>query len=348
MFKLGKNFASDNNAGVHEKIITALEEANSGHAIGYGDDPYTKRAISIFKSLLSEEVDIYFVYGGTGANVAGLSAVLNPYQSIVCSETAHINVDECGAPEKYTGSKIVTLETEEGKITPEQIEPLLHTKGFEHHSQPKVISISQCTELGTVYSCEELKKLANFAHKNDMLVHLDGARISNAVVALNCSFKEMLIDTGIDIISFGGTKNGMMLGEAVIFTNPSLSKDMKYIRKQSMQLYSKMRFISTQFIAYFKEDIWQINAKHANSMAKKLESKLKNIKEIEIVYPVETNAVFAKIPSTWIEQLQSKYFFYIWDNEESIVRWMCSFDTTEEDIDRFVGSIDEIRKGSGI
>lgn len=252
-----RGFASDNNSGIHPEILTALSAANVGHAVGYGGDELTVQAVKRFKAEFGEPTDVYFVFNGTGANVLALSTLTHSFHSVICAETAHIQVDECGAPEKFTGCKLLPVETTQGKITPEGISKYLHGFDFEHHSQPKVISISQVTELGTVYSVGEIKAIAALAHQNGMFVHMDGARLANAAVALGLPFRAFTVDAGIDVLSFGGTKNGMMMGEAVLFFNPELTANTKYIRKQSMQLYSKMRFVSAQFLAYFNDDLWK-------------------------------------------------------------------------------------------
>ncbi len=337
-----KGFASDNNSGVHPSIFKAMENANAGHVVGYGDDEYTQKAIQLFKSIFGEETEVFFVFNGTGANVLGLSTVTESFNSIICAETAHIQEDECGAPEKFTGCKLLPVEPVNGKLTPESI--LHHLKGFdfEHHSQPRVISISQVTEMGTVYQPNEIIALADLAHKNNMLLHMDGARIANAAVSLNMNFREFTKDCGVDILSFGGTKNGMMMGEAVLFFHPELIKNTKYIRKQSMQLYSKMRFTGAQFIAYFENDLWKKTATHSNKMAKLLEKEIGKIPRIKITQPVDANGVFAIIPPEIIEPLQKEFFFYIWDATKSEVRWMTSFDTTENEIYEFVALIKKL------
>lgn len=337
-----KSFASDNNSGVHPEILQAMIDANSGHAIAYGNDYYTKSAIEKFKVLLGNNIDVYFVFNGTGANVVGLNTITNTYNSIICAETAHINVDECGAPEKNTGCKIIPVPTNNGKITINLIKQHIKGFGFEHHSQPKIISITQATELGTVYTPDEIKELTSFAHKHNMLVHVDGARICNAAVSLNLDLKNITTDVGIDILSFGGTKNGMMYGEAVIFFNKNLSNNVKYIRKQSMQLTSKMRYISAQFEALLSNNIWLKNAKHANKMAKLLSDKIKDIHRITITQKVETNGIFAIIPEKYIPIIQKEYFFYVWDEDKSEVRWMTSYDTTEQDINNFSAFLHEV------
>ena len=330
-----RGFASDNNAGVHPRILEALQSVNEGHVIAYGDDPYTGRAISGLKSIFGEETEIFFVFIGTAANVLGLDSATRSHHAVICPDTAHIHVDECGAPEKFTGCKLLTVSTGDGKLTVDLVKQHMHGIGFEHHVQPRVISITQATELGTIYSVEEIRTLADYAHNNNMLLHMDGARISNAAVALDTGFYEMTGGAGVDILSFGGTKNGLMYGEAVVFFDPELAEDFKYRRKQGMQLASKMRYIGAQFEAYLKEDLWKKNAMHANAMAGKLREAVRNIPGVQITRRVDANAVFAIIPPGVIPKLQEEYFFYVWDEDTSEVRWMCSFDTTEEDIEGF-------------
>ncbi|HPF51879.1 MAG TPA: low specificity L-threonine aldolase [Draconibacterium sp.] len=337
-----KGFASDNNSGVHPAIFKAMEDANKGHVVGYGDDPFTQKAIQLFKEQFGVETEVFFVFNGTGANVLSLSSVTRSFHSIICAETAHIQEDECGAPEKFTGSKLIPVEPIQGKVTPEAVLSHLKGFGFEHHSQPGVISISQVTEMGTVYKPDEIRALANLAHKHGMYLHMDGARIANAAVSLNLSFKEFTKDCGVDVLSFGGTKNGMMMGEAVLFFNPELTRLTKYIRKQSMQLYSKMRFVGAQFLAYFENERWKETATHSNKMAKLLESEVASIPQIRITQPVEANGIFAEVPPELIEPLRNEFFFYMWNEQASEVRWMCSFDTTEEDIYGFVALIKKI------
>ncbi len=342
--QVSKGFASDNNSGVHNKILKAIEEANRGHVAGYGNDIYTQKAIEIFREQFGPETEVFFVFNGTGANVLGLSTVTHSFNSILCAETAHIQEDECGAPEKFTGCKLLPVETVNGKLTPGRVEHHLKGFNFEHHSQPRVISISQVTEMGTVYQPHEIIALADLAHKNGMYLHMDGARIANAAVSLDMDFKAFTKDCGVDILSFGGTKNGMMMGEAVLFFNPGLTGLTKYIRKQSMQLYSKMRFVGAQFIAYFENDLWKNSARHANKMAKLLEAEVLKIPEIKITQPVDANGVFAIVPPEIIGPLQQKFFFYIWNQVTSEVRWMTSFDTKEEEIFEFVELIKRLSK----
>ena len=330
--KAKRGFASDNNAGVHPRVMEALRVANEGHVVAYGDDAYTEAAVEKFREQFGEQVEVFFVFGGTGANVLGLSAITRPHNAVVCAESAHINVDECGAPEKFTGCKLVGLPTPDGKLRPEQIEPLLARVGDQYHVQPRVVSVSQATEYGTVYTVEELKSLAEFAHTHDLLLHVDGARVANAAAHLNVSLRGLTAGAGVDVLSFGGTKNGMMYGEAVVFFDSALARGFEFVRKQGAQLPSKMRFITAQFGALLTEDLWLRNAEHANRMAQLLASELKRIPQVRITQPVESNAVFAVIPREHVEAIRERFFFYTWNEQASEVRLMCSFDTTEEDV----------------
>ncbi len=334
-----RSFASDNNSGVSPEIMNAILQANEGDFIAYGDDPFTKKAEQKFKEIFGDKAEVFFVATGTGSNVLSLYSILKPFEAVITAESAHINTDECGAPEKITGSKILTVKTPVGKISPNLLGRFLHYAHGEHSSVPKLISITESTELGTVYTPDEISQIAEFAHSNGMLLHMDGARIANAAASLNCSFKDITTLAGVDVLSFGGTKNGMMMGEAVVFLRGGLSEDVKFLRKQSTQLVSKMRYISAQFLAYFDNDLWRKNAENANKMAKLLADEAKKIKGIEIVYPVQANAVFVKLPKEKIERFRQKTFFYVWDAEKGIVRWMTSFATTEEDVYEFLDLI---------
>jgi threonine aldolase len=334
--KPSRSFASDNNAGVHPKVLRAIERANAGHVVAYGDDPYTESAVKKFREHLGDDVDVFFVFSGTGANVLGLKAVTQPYHAVICAETAHINVDECGAPERFTGCKLLTVPTPDGKLRPEDIKPLLHGIGVEHHVQPRIISISQSTEMGTVYRPDEIKTLAGFAHQHNLLLHVDGARIANAAAGLKVGLREITTDAGVDVLSFGGTKNGLMYGEAVVFFRKQPVSDFKFIRKQGSHLASKMRFISAQFEALLTNDLWKKNAAHANRMAQILARELAKIPPVEITRKVEANGVFAILPKKYVPLLQKEYFFYVWNEAISEVRLMTSFDTTEEDIRKFI------------
>lgn len=337
-----KSFASDNNAPVHPAVFQAMLEANRGDVIAYGDDRYTHEAHKKFREAFGTDVRVFFVFNGTGANVSALSQLARPYHAVICADTAHIQNDECGAPEKFTGCKVHVLPTTNGKIIAEQIKPLMHSVGFQHHAQPKVISITQATEMGTIYTREEIMDIARFAHSNELYLHMDGARIANAAAALGIGFREMVTDTGVDVLSFGGTKNGIMMGEAVVFLNSRLAHEFEYVRKQSMQLASKMRYISAQFTALFTNDLWLQNATHANQMAQLLAEKVREIPQVQITQPVEINGVFAIIPKEAIEKLQQKYFFYVWNETRSEVRWMTSFSTTREDVEKFVEALKEV------
>ncbi|MGE0076620.1 MAG: low specificity L-threonine aldolase [Bacteroidales bacterium] len=337
-----RGFASDNNSGVHPNILKAFEQVNDGHVVAYGDDKYTQQAIDKFKEIFGDDIEVFFVFIGSAANVLGLQSVTQRHNAIICADTAHINVDECGAPERFTACKLLTVPTIDGKLTVELVKKHMHGFGFQHHAQPKVISISQVSELGTLYTPAEVKVLADYAHGNNMLLHMDGARLANAAVALNMGFREFTRDAGVDVLSFGGTKNGMMYGEAIVFFNKQLAQDFMYTRKQGLQLASKMRYISAQFINYLSNNQWYSTALHSNKMAKILEEKVKQISAIKITQPVQANAVFAIVPEHIISKLQDEYFFYVWDEDKSEVRWMTSWDTEEKDIERFVEKIREL------
>jgi threonine aldolase len=334
-----RGFASDNNAGVHPEILKALSDVNAGHAVGYGDDNYTAVAGAKFKEVFGKDVVFIPVYNGTGANVVSIQTLIRPFNAVICTDVSHIYVDECGAPEKHSGAKLLPVKTKDGKLTVDLIKQHMHGFGFEHHSQPKMVSITQVTELGTVYTIEEIKEIADYVHSHDMYLHMDGARISNAAVSLGCTLKEMTFDSGVDVLSYGGTKNGMMFGEAVVFANEKLSENVKYIRKQSTQLHSKMRYISAQFTALLSNDLWKRNAEHSNKMAAKLAEKIKNMPQITITHKVQANGVFCLVPKELIKPLQDEFFFYMWDESRNEVRWMTSFDTTDEDIENFASAI---------
>jgi threonine aldolase len=340
-----RSFASDNNAGVHPEIIEAIARANQGHVVAYGDDPYTRSAIKKFEEHFGQDIAVFFTFNGTGANVLSLQALTRSFQSVLCSAYAHIYVDECGAPEKHTGCKLIPLPHHDGKITLESVREAYHGIGDQHHSQPQVISITQSTEMGTVYQPEETQTLARFAHEHNMFLHVDGARIANAAAALGLTLRQATRDLGVDVLSFGGTKNGILGGEAVVFFHPELARDFLYLRKQSMQLASKMRFIAAQFEALLTNDLWRRSAEHANHMARLLEKEVSRIPGVKVVWKVEANGVFAQIPRHSIEKIKQHYFFHTWIEEESIVRWMCSFDTTEDDIHRFASAVAEAVKG---
>ena len=338
---LARSFASDNSAGVHPEILKALADANYGHVVGYGDDPYTRSAVAKFEEHFGPEIRVFFVFNGTAANVLSLTALTRSYHAVICTEPAHIYTDECGAPEKFTGCKLIPIPAPAGKLTLESVHSAYRGIGDQHHVQPKVIAITQATEMGTVYTPQEIRALSSFAHGHDMFLHMDGARIANAAVSLGQSLDEATLQLGVDVLSFGGTKNGLMGAEAVVFFNGKLAEDFLFVRKQSMQLASKMRFMAVQFEALLTGELWRKSACHANQMAKLLETELRKIPQVQIVYPVQANGVFVRLPREAIARVQERYFFYVWHEEQSIVRWMCSFDTTEEDIREFAKFINE-------
>jgi threonine aldolase len=334
--KVSRSFASDNNAGVHPEVLKALSAVNQGHAVGYGDDPYTAAALRHFNRHFGDDVEVFFVFNGTAANCLSLKALTNSYEAVICADGAHINVDECGAPEKLTGCKLIPIPAPGGKLTVDAVRAVYHGIGDQHHVQPRVISITQATEVGTVYKPAEIRALADFAHMHAMFLHVDGARIANAAASLGKTLRECTRDAGVDVLSFGATKNGGMGAEAVVFFDSKLATNFKFYRKQGMQLASKMRYLSAQFEALFNDDLWLKNARHSNRMAQLLKRRLGSIPGVKIVYPVEANGVFAKIPRTATTKLLNRYFFYPWDAERSVVRWMCSWDTTEDDVKQFV------------
>jgi threonine aldolase len=337
----GRHFASDNYAGVHPEVLTAIGAANRGHVPGYGDDPYTAAAEAAFRRILGDEARVFFAFNGTGANVIALAAALRPYQAVICPERAHLNVDECGAFERFTGSKLITVATHDGKLTPNDVERNVRGLGSVHQVQPAAISISQSTEVGTVYSLDELTALGTVARKHGLLFHLDGARLANAAVALDVDLRTLLVATGIDVCTFGGTKNGLLFGEAVVFPkyHPAIER-LPFTRKQGMQLASKMRFVAVQFEALLRDDLWRRSASHANAMARRLATRLRDVSGVRIAYPVQANGVFAAIAPEFIAPLQATRRFYVWDENASIVRWMAAFDTTEADVDEFVAAIE--------
>jgi threonine aldolase len=331
-----RGFASDNNAGIHPDILKEIISSNSGHVTGYGSDAYTEQAVSLFKEHFGNLAETYFVFTGTAANVLGLSGIMKSWNSIITASTAHLEGDECGAPEKFIGCKVLVVDTPDGKVSPVLIEKHMHGIDFEHHSQPKVISITQSTEMGTVYTVDEINGIATFAHARGMLLHMDGARLANAAVSLNLPFKAFTTDVGVDVLSFGGTKNGMMSGESVCFLKSGLANDFKYIRKQGMQLASKMRFISAQYIGYFRNDLWKKCASNSNAMARMLADQLKLIPEVQVTQEVQSNGVFVIMPADVAEKMRNHYFFYPWDEKKSEWRLMCSWDTEEKDIEDFI------------
>ena len=337
-----RSFASDNYAGIHPEVLKAIAEANQGHAAAYGDDPYTGSAVDHLKRHFGQDIAVFFVFNGTAANCLSLRALTDSYHATICAESAHINVDECGAAEKFTGGKLLPIQTTEGKLTVAGVQAAYHGIGDQHRVQPKVISITQATEVGTIYKPDEVRSLAEFAHERGMFLHVDGARIANAAASLAMPLREITANLGVDVLSFGATKNGAMGAEAVIFFDSQLAEAFKFYRKQAMQLASKMRFLSAQFEALLKDDLWLRNARHSNRMAQLLERELEKTPEVRIVYRVEANGVFAEVPRHVIRKLQERYSFYVWDEEQSVVRWMCSWDTTEEDVKEFTEFLSQL------
>jgi threonine aldolase len=320
-----RSFASDNNAVIHPEALEAIRAANTGHNVAYGSDPYTESAVRKFREEFGSDVEVFFVFNGTAANSLSLQALTRPYHAVLCPELSHIYTDECGAPEKLTGCKLLPLPAPEGKLTVEAVSHAYYGIG---------------DQMGTIYKPSEVEALASFAHERKMFLHMDGARISNAVTAQRLTLRQATRDLGVDVLSFGGTKNGLMGVEAVVFFRPELAGDFLFLRKQGMQLASKMRYMSAQMEALLTNELWRRNAEQANRMAQLLEREVRKIPNVKIMYPVEANGVFAQIPREAIAKIQERYYFYVWDEEESVVRWMCSFDTTEEDVREFVKFVD--------
>jgi threonine aldolase len=336
-----RGFASDNHAGVHPDILAALTAANEGHQPAYGDDAYTARLREVMRRHFGEQAETYPVFNGTGANVVGLQAMADPWSSVLCTETSHIHVDECGAAERVAGLKLIPIPTPDGKLTPELVERYAWGWGDPHHAQPKIVSITQSTEMGTLYTATEVTALAACAHERGMLLHMDGARLSNAAAALDLPPRAFTTDAGVDVLSYGGTKNGLMVGEAIVVLDPSAVRGMEFLRKIGMQLASKMRFLSAQLIALLEGDLWLRNAAHANTMAQHLASAVRAVPGVQITQPVQANAVFAVIPSDVADRLRKRYAFSTWNERTGEVRWMCAFDTTEDDIAAFARALAE-------
>ncbi len=334
-----KSFASDNHAGVHPAVLAAIIEANTADAPAYGGDPWTRAMEDRFRAEFGSQAAGYAVFNGTGANVVGLGLVLRPYDSVLCPESAHINVHECGAVERALGTKLVPIPTENGKITVADIRDRLTALGNEHQSQPRVVSISQVTECGTCYTPDEITELAEFVHARGLLLHMDGARLANAAAELDCSLRALSTDVGVDLLSFGGTKNGAMGAEALVVLRPELNTAALFLRKQGMQLASKMRFISAQLTALLTDGLWRRNASHANAMAHRLADGITGLPGVSLRYPVQSNAVFPVLPEKAITELQQHHPFLVWNQAESVVRWVTAFDTTPEHVDAFISDI---------
>ena len=335
----GAGFGSDNWAGAHPDVLAAVAEANSGQAHAYGDDAWTARAQELFRAHFGDDALAFPVFNGTAANVLGLEAVARRHHAVICTAEAHLNVDECGAPERIAGVKLLTVPTPDAKLTVELAQRYAQRWGDQHAVQPRVVSITQSTELGTRYSVEETRSLADFAHAHGMVLHVDGARLANAAAGLGLPLRALTTDAGVDIVSFGGTKNGLLFGEAVVFLDPGLAEDFLYIRKGAMQLASKQRFISAQFVALLEGDLWQRNAAHANAMAQRLADGVRDVGGLTITQPVQANGVFAILPPQVTERLRARHDFYVWNEMTGEVRWLTAWDTAAEDVDTFVTAL---------
>ncbi len=346
-----RSFASDNYSGVHPEVLAAITAANDGHQIAYGEDLYTERLQRVFESHFGEGVEAFPVFNGTGANVTGLQSMIPRWGAVVAASTAHINVDEGGAPERVAGIKILNLPTDDGKLTPELVDREAWGWGDEHRAQPLVVSITQSTELGTLYTPDEIRALADHAHERGMRLHLDGARLSNAAAALDLPLRAFTRDAGVDVVSVGGTKNGALAAEAIVVLDPAASEGLRYLRKLNMQLASKMRFVSAQLVALYEGDLYLRNARHANDMARRLRAAVEagvadgSIRGVGFTQPTQSNGVFATLPEGVADRLREKFRFYDWDAARGEVRWMCSFDTSETDVDAFVAELSALTRG---
>jgi threonine aldolase len=331
-----RGLGSDNHSGVHPRVLDAIARVNGGHWHAYGLDQVSEKAYEVFREHFGPEAETHFVFNGTGANVLALSTLVRSHHAVLASQHAHLINDECGAPEKNLGAKIISVPSPDGKLTPESLKPFLIRRGDQHASQVRAISLTQPTELGTLYSLEELRRLTAFAREHRLLVHMDGARLVNATEALGCTFKEMTTDLGIDVVSFGGTKNALLFGEAVVILKPELAGDFKFARKQLMQLMSKTSFVAAQFLELLGTDLWRENASHANRMARFLSEGLKTFPEITVTQSTQSNAVFAIFPRAILPRLREEMFFYIWNEANFECRLMTSWDTDQQDLERFL------------
>ncbi len=334
-----RSFASDNHAGVPPEVLAAIGEANRDHAVAYGLDPWTERAERCFRDHLGDEARAFLVFNGTAANVLSLRAACREWEGVICAASAHLNTSEGGAPERIAGVKLHALATADGKLRPEQIDPLLQGIGDEHSVQMRLVSVTQATELGTVYTPAELAAIADHAHERGLLVHLDGARLANAAASLDVALGALTTQVGIDIVSFGGTKAGLMGAEAVVILREDLAADFRFLRMQGGQLASKSRYLAAQFIALLEGDLWLTLARHANDMAARLAAGVRGVEGVEITQEVESNAVFARLPRAAIAPLQALWPFYVWDESRDEVRWVCSWDTTAQEVDAFGAAI---------
>lgn len=341
-----RGFASDNYAGIHPEVLAALVAANGGHQVAYGEDVYTARLAEVLSGVFGTRAEVYPVLNGTGANVLALQAATPRWASVLTTSTAHVHVDEAAAPERIGGLKVNVIDTPDGKLTPELLEAYPAREGDEHFAQIGVLSITNSTEVGTVYSPSEIRAIADLAHERGWVLHLDGSRLANAAAALGVELRELTTDVGVDLLSLGGTKGGAMLAEAVVVLSPQRVTGATYLRKQSMQLASKMRFVSAQLLALFDGELWRRNAEHANGMARRLADGVADIEGVRLVTDVEANAVFPILPRTVSERLMERFRFYFWDETTGQVRWMCAWDTTEHDVDAFVAALrEELARG---
>jgi threonine aldolase len=334
-----RSFGSDNHAGVHPEVLAAIAEANTGRAVAYGADPWTARAEELLRDHFGDAARSFLVFNGTGANVTALRACCRAWEGVICAETAHLNVDEGGAPERMAGLKLLTTATPDGKLTPADVTRLVERVGDEHAVQARVVSVTQSTELGTVYTPDELRALADEAHRLGLVLHVDGARLANAAASLGVPLRAITTDVGIDVLSFGATKNGALGTEAIVFLAPELGDGLKYLRKQSMQLASKARFLAAQVIALMDGDLWLRSATHANAMASRLEAAVRDLPGVTITQRVQANGVFATLDPAATKALQDDWYFYVWDEAVGEVRWMCSWDTTPDEVDAFAAAI---------
>ncbi|GIG39369.1 threonine aldolase [Cellulomonas phragmiteti] len=342
-----RHFASDNYAGVHPEVLAAVAAANVGHVPAYGDDPWTERLQDVVRAQLGEQAVAYPVVNGTGANVVALQAMLPRWGAVVCTESAHVHTDENGAPERVGGLKLLTVPTPDGRLTPELVARQAWGFGDVHRAQPGVVSLTQSTELGTVYTPEAVRELCDQAHALGMRVHVDGARLSNAAASLGLPLRALTTDCGVDVLSLGGTKNGLLLAEAVVVLDPSAVDGVEYLRKAGMQLASKMRFVSAQLVALYEQDLWRRSAHHANAMAARLRAGIDAIGTLQVTQPTEANAVFVRLPADVAQALRRRWRFYDWDVADGTVRLMCAFDTTEQDVDDLLAALRSAVGGTG-
>jgi len=337
------DFASDNHAGVHPEVLAAVAAVNAGYVGSYGSDPHTDRAVALMREHFGADAEIYFVLNGTAANVLSAAAVCRGYHAVISADTSHFHHDEAGATERFAGCRVLAIAPDgAGKMTPESLAAIPEGHAYPHQSEPRLVSITQTTELGTVYSLEEIRKVAECVHGRGWLLHMDGARLANASAHLGTGLREMTGDVGVDVLSFGGTKNGIMMGEAVVFFDADMAEGFPYIRKQGLQLASKMRFISAQFEAMMTDDLWLRSARHANQMARLLAAEVEDIPDVQILQPVQGNAVFARVPPDRLAELREESFFHAWDEDKADVRWMASFNTSEDEVREFASMIHRV------